>query len=296
MHSIKTVEEDLLHLRYKDNNEKFKDCGECPGFDLFDWVIWKPNARTFLRLKKLRPAKVLCLSHAKSLKLLVRLRVLLKNITLVVAGEDTNLSQLKDYIEKLRPHCREIYFEAKDVKHPQVESFAMGFNCFYLKAIGNETIIELMEEVRRGGTHKKGVLAAWGAVWKHLDDTISERRDAADYVSQCSWVSREELPPDQYMRRLAKSKYAITPRGQGVQAPKLAEAWLMRTVPIAIPNPCFNDLAKAGFPFVFVEEWRELTPELLTNYENIRESIDWGKVESMLTLGHFKENIVEGAP
>ena len=293
MQSIKTIEKDLLHLRYKRNNEKFENCGECPAFDLFDWVIWKPNAKTFLRFKTLRPRWILCLPHSKSLKILVRLRFLLKDITLIVAGDDTNLSSLTDPIDKLRPHCSKIYFEAKDIKHPDVKSFSMGFISFYLQRIGHKNILELIDKVRSGKLHKNGVLAAWGAVWKYLDDTISERRDAADYISQCNWISREELLPDQYMRRLAESKFAITPSGQGVQAPKLGEAWLMRTVPIAIPNPCFEDLAEAGFPFVFVDKWGDLTPELLADYERSHDSIDWDKVEAMLTIEHFKNNIVE---
>ena len=66
----------------------------------------------------------------------------------------------------------------------------------------------------------------------------------------------------------------------------------MRTVPIVVRNPCFEDLDRLGFPFVLLDRWEELTPELLQDYEDRRNSIQWSEVEKMLTLKHFKEEIL----
>jgi len=291
--TISIIDRDLLHLRYKPKRSNFKDCAECPAFDLFDWVIWIPDDRRFQRFRSLCPATILCLAHPESLRTLLKVRFLLKNVTLIIAGQDTLLSVVLSQVELLIPHCKKIFFEAKDIDHQIVHAFGMGFNSFYLKRVGNEVIIiDLLGRVRTNCLEKKGVLVAWGAIWKYLDEILLDRQRAARFVEKSNWLVREELKPDEYFQRLAASKFLLAPAGQGIQAPKLAEAWLMRTVPIVVRNPCFEDLDRLGFPFVLLNNWEELTPRLLQDYENRRNSIKWNEVEEMLTLKHFKEEIL----
>ena len=290
--SLSIVERDLLHLRYKPRRSSFKDCAECPAFDLFDWVIWTPDDKLFQRFKTFRPKTILCLAHPRSLRVLLKLRFLFKNATLVIAGEDTHLSAVLDEVELLIPHCRKIFFEAKDIEHRSVHAFGMGFISYYLKRIGSELIVDLMGRVKESCWEKEGVLVAWGAIWKHLDGKLEDRRRAARFVEKSDWLVREELGPGEYFQRLAASKFLLAPAGQGIQAPKLAEAWLMRTVPIVVRNPCFEDLDRLGFPFVLLDHWEELTPKLLQDYESKRNSINWSEVERMLTLKYFKEELL----
>jgi hypothetical protein len=290
--TISIVLKDLLHLRYKPKHRNFKDCAECPAFDLFDWVIWTPDDRRFQRFKKLLPATVLCLAHPKSLRTLLKLRFLIRDTILVIAGEDTNLSAVLTEVEVLAPYCKQILFEAKDIDHHNVRAFGMGFISYYLSRIDNEVIIDLLGRIKQKSWKKKGVLVAWGAIWKHLDEKLIERSRAAMYVEKSDWLVREELGPYEYFQRLASAKFLFAPAGQGIQSPKLAEAWLMRTVPIVVRNPCFEDLNRSGFPFVLLDNWEELTPNLLINYENTRRSIKWNEVEEMLTLKHFREEIL----
>ena len=290
--SLSIVERDLLHLRYKPRRSSFKDCAECPAFDLFDWVIWTPDDKLFQRFKTFRPKTILCLAHPRSLRFLLKLKFLFRNATLVIAGEDTHLSAVLSEVELLVPHCRKIFFEAKDIEHRSVHAFGMGFISYYLKRIGNEVIVDLMGRVQELSWKKEGVLVAWGAIWKHLDEKLEDRRRAASFVEKSDWLVREELGPGEYFQRLAASKFLLAPAGQGIQAPKLAEAWLMRTVPIVVRNPCFEDLDRLGFPFVLLDHWEELTPKLLQDYESKRNSINWSEVERMLTLKYFKEELL----
>lgn len=280
----------LLHLRYKPARENFKGCGECPAFDCFDWVIWKPDAKTFLRSRKLFPKTILCLAHRESLQVLSRFRFLLRGVTLVVAGEDTNLSALRDEIDRLSPHCKRIHFEAKDIDHPVVRSFSMGFISYYLKRLGEDLLRECIARVRSGAATKQGVLVAWGAIWKVLDDQLDERKMAARFVEESDWLHRQELTPPDYVRALVHSRYLLAPAGAGVQAPKLAEAWLFHVVPIVIRNPCFEDLAGMGYPMVMLNCWEDLTEDLLAAKEPWRDSIDWKQVDHMLTIDHFQQH------
>lgn len=285
--------DDLLHLRYKPKRENFKGCAPCPAFALFDLVLWAPDAFLPLKYSIKPPKKVLCLASRKSLFLLSLLKPVLKNITLVVAGEDTNLSALKREIESLKPHCEKIYFEAKDIEMDGVESFSMGFISYYLKRPSTGLIESLHQKVAREKWKKQGVLAAWGGIWKHLDQELEDRRRAVEFVENHDWIHREELNSDDYWKRLSESEFLIAPAGQGIQSPKLAEAWLMRTVPIVTETPCFRDLQSQGFPFLILNEWSELTPQRLENYKkNNLSTVNWEQVNEMLTLAYFKKVVV----
>ena len=287
------LEQHYLHLRYKPSRESFRKCEPCPAFELFDWVVWSPDL-TFPCFSTLKPKRVLSLASKRSLTIIWWLRYFLKDITLVVAGEDTNLSQLKPQIERLKPYCKEIYFEAKDVKDAKVTSFSMGFISYYLKRVNQGLIARLHNQLKEGSLHKSGVLASWGGIWKNLDEKLIDRKEATKWVEDTPWIERESLEPDAYWERLAESNFMIAPAGQGIQAPKLAEAWLMQTVPVVTYTPCFQDLLVAGYPLVMVKSWHDVTPELLAEQEEkYLPTIQWREVEHQLTLEHFKTNILK---
>jgi hypothetical protein len=277
----------LLHLRYKPKRKNFKGCAPCPAFRLFDWVIWLPDSLFSCRCRRSTPRTVLCLAHPKSLRILEKSKSRLKNATVIIAGEDTNLSHVLPTVEALLPYSRKIYYEAKDVMHTEIKSFCMGFISFYLKRVDAKIISHFVTLVSNPEWKKEGVLASWGGVWKHLDNTLQDRYAAGQFIKECDWIEREKLGPVDYWNRLAESKFLLAPSGQGVQAPKLAEAWLMRTIPIVTVNPCFSDLQQIGFPMLILEKWEDLTLELLREFEVKNSAIDWLKVQSMLTLESF---------
>ncbi len=282
---------DLLHLRYRPHKwPKLKECQPCPAFQLFDWVIWLPHSALSCRFRNFMPRTVLCLAHLSSLQVLLKLKSCLSNSTVIIAGRDTNLSKVLPIVETLLPYCQKIYYEAKDIAHPEIESFSMGFTSFYfyLHRVEFETISQLATLVSNLEWEKQGVLAAWGGIYARLDQILADRRAAVEFVENCPWIQREQLEPADYWQRLAESKFLLAPAGNGIQSPKLAEAWLMRTVPIVTDNPCFRDLQAEGFPLLIIDQWNDLTQKLLENFETERCNIDWERVQSMLTLQHFR--------
>lgn len=279
---------DLLHFRYKPKSKSFKDSKTPQVFKLFDWVIWLPDSTTTCRFRTFSPKTVLCLAHERSLRILDKLKSRLADTTIVIAGEDTNLSEILPLVESISSHAGKIYFEAKDIEHSCVDSFCMGFNSFYLNRVQPALITNLLSQLTEKTIVKNGVLAAWGAIWKHLDEIVSDRQTAIEFVQNSSWIQREELKPEDYWTRLSQSEFLLAPAGQGVQAPKLAEAWLMRTIPIVTASPCFADLQAAGFPMVILNNWTELTQEKIAQYKAGTSDINWEKVHDMLTVKHFQ--------
>ena len=291
---VKAHLDELLHLRYKPKKEAFANCDPCPAFKFFDWVIWLPDAAVSFRV--LKPKTVLALAHPKSLKLLNLFRCLLKDTILVIAGEDTNLSEVKELVSKLRPYCKAIYFEAKDIEMESVKSFSMGFTSYYLNRSSSDSIVQLIGKVAAPDWKKSGVLAAWGGIWKKLDNQLDDRKSASKFVESSAWITREELDAEAYWERLAASEFLIAPAGQGIQAPKLAEAWLMHTVPIVTNNPCFRDLHDLGYPLLILDRWEDLNEDIIEEFnKNIRPFINWSEVNYMLTNTFFHKKILENS-
>ena len=53
--------------------------------------------------------------------------------------------------------------------------------------------------------------------------------------------------------KLAQIRLFLAPPGSGIQAPKIAEAWLVRTVPVSVTSYAFRELKSQGFPFLLVD-------------------------------------------
>ena len=279
--------DDLLDLRFKPNSKNFKACPKNSVFKHFDWVIWFPHSAKALRIKRPLPRTILCLAHPKSFRILNRLKHLINQATIVFAGCDTNLSRCLKELEPSIISKNRIFYEAKDIYHPSIKSFCMGFSRFYLEKAGIENIKQVIHQYENGHYTKSGVLAAWGKHWPGLDKKVEDRQKANTFLNNCSFISRQDLSPDVYWDKVARSEFQLCPEGKGIQAPKLAEAWLVGTVPIVTRNACFEDLKEMGYPIIILDKWDELTEDSLELWRNEIRKIDWNNVRQKLTRSHL---------
>eukprot|EP00041_Stephanoeca_diplocostata_P036959 m.1375328 g.1375328 ORF g.1375328 m.1375328 type:complete len:515 (-) comp24960_c1_seq58:2555-4099(-) len=137
----------------------------------------------------------------------------------------------------------------------------IGFTSAYLETIDARDFVRNMElaQIKFDKEGKTGILAAWGAVYSHLDTAIPSRVRAAEWVQTSTFARRERLPFEAYHRRLAGSRFALCPSGRGVQSPKIVEAWAAKAIPIVEAEDAFKELAKLGYPIVVVNTWHEIT-------------------------------------
>jgi len=240
------------------------------------------------RFKIKEPKKILCLTTPESISILLEKANFSSKPSVVFAGEDNLLSTFIDSIHQISDRFSSIFYEAKDINSDIVKSFSMGFISFYLRDSVYENIyraIEYSDRVPKSSL----VLAAWGERWKHLDKTIADRETLDTFLENHDFLKREFIPFSQYWQQLAKYKFLLAPRGRGVQAPKLAEAWMVKTVPIATKNPCFTDLKDLGYPLVLVDDWAEVTVKNLDSWSEYYETIDWTQVRYQLTNSYLDE-------
>ena len=83
---------------------------------------------------------------------------------------------------------------------------------------------------------------------------------------------------------MSRYHFILASPGAGVQAPKFAEAWAIRSVPVTLRMPAFIQLKAYGFPLFLVDKWDDLTQEKLAQFYNSDEyrNINWNEVMNML--------------
>ncbi len=79
------------------------------------------------------------------------------------------------------------------------------------------------------------------------------------------------FPYDKYLEFLTEMrdhKFMICPEGHGMDCHRNWELLYLRRVPVMKRTPYFEELMK-GFPVLFVEDWPELTEELLQKSDHL---------------------------
>lgn len=98
------------------------------------------------------------------------------------------------------------------------------------------------------------------------------RQDLRDFEG-LDWVTTRfnedsmYFPYDKYgefLDELRQHKFIVCPEGHGMDCHRNWETLYMRRVPIMKKSPYFTCLMK-DFPVLFVDEWSDITPELLKN-------------------------------
>lgn len=278
-------------------------------FKRFDWVIWhfdaghvQGNLSAPPRSVLLRPTEVE--AAARLLPLIPTLKTGTRRL-LVIAGEDVHLSKFLSWFDKavwnhyfLFTHFSDIFYEAKDVQHDRIKTVPMGFTNFYALQLG-EGFIELQIEQARKRTHKEHlVFAGWGKVWSKLDQKVLDRAQLGSFLelnTTQQWVHRQSLSFEEYWSTLSAYKFALCPLGNGIQAPKLFEALVLRVVPVVTRVAAFEDLRSYGFPVLIVDRWEQLSTEYLQQqYEAQFEGVDWDRVERMITIEGVWSLLMDG--
>jgi len=95
---------------------------------------------------------------------------------------------------------------------------------------------------------------------------FSERSNLAETFANNDWVDFDEpnLSKQDYMFKLANSSFVLCPWGNGIDTHRLWETLYMGSIPITKRHPTFN--YKEKLPILFVDDYSEVTFELLSNY------------------------------
>lgn len=199
-----------------------------------------------------------------------------------------------------------IFFGPKDIHSKYVHSHVTGFTFYYLTNLGTSNVVRHMKISEYVHSNRKNALVttSWGMEWPELDGRIEDRKALQQWVIQQQtisankkprereWISRNMYEPRDYLDKLAEHVFFLSPLGQGVLSAKLYESIMVGTVPIATKVPALEDLRDAGLPVILIDDWRQLSRELLQQWnQTIRFAdgsyrFDWKLAKAMLTVEH----------
>jgi hypothetical protein len=192
---------------------------------------------------------------------------------LVLSLGDRHLKQISPIsLSRAKELFSRIYIEANDGSDPAIKTFPIALLQRYLNGV-EPTLGYLLQNPP---PKTDLLLASWGKAWPHLNEKIPDRAAAYEFANDSEWLEFETLTTEDYLTRLARSKYMLYPRGNGIQSPKGFEALLLGAIPIVTDHPSFRELAERGMPFLIVNSWGDVTETLLQErYEDLKQRVDY---------------------
>ena len=109
-------------------------------------------------------------------------------------------------------------------------------------------------------------------------NTHSSRRECFDKLkNKLEW--NKSLSKEDYFIELKKHKYAICPRGNGLDTHRIWECLYLDVIPIMLIKDCINI---DNLPIIYLNDWNELDITKLTySFQNIK--------LSKLTMNYYKD-------
>lgn len=313
-HTIPILTDIVVHFRYKPFKYKLENILHKkngyiidesinlnklpPIFQIFDYEIHSFNSILFKeRLKgNAKTAKlVYCYPEralTNSFKEFSDLQNDDKRI-LVVMGGDTHSSKLTSTQKnKIFDKFSTVFWEANN--DPNFLTLPMGLISCYISLNGLE---KAEDSIKRSVNKEKTslmVIPEWNKFsvsLKNPNNVVSSRTRLGEFVDETKeygFYDFIKIDPRDYYETISNYKFMVCPTGNGIQAPKIFEAILVRTVPIVENELSFRQLKELGVPLLIVENWYDLTEEFLTN---VVIDVDWEKAIHLCSVKGVTEII-----
>ena len=277
-----------INFRHAPTIKRFEGYPIPQTFDVFDWVVWIPKDRKACRMNGRKPESILCASNPISIDWVLNKSIFDSKPILVVGGTDHRLSEYIDDLSSNTDRFSAIFFESKDVGSEKIKSISMGFNASYLQACQEENILSAIE-MSDNQDKTEMLFCAWGKIWPSLDKNLPDRISANEFLKDHPKFKRVMVDNKQYWQVLAKYFFSMCPAGNGVQAPKLAESWMVKTVPVVLKNASFVDLNEYGYPFILLDSWDQINDQAISDWLEYYQTIDWNQVRYQLTNSYLHD-------
>jgi hypothetical protein len=196
-----------------------------------------------------------------------------------------------EYVERLLPVSIRIFIQNNEYDHPKVGIMPIGIrDCGSIVAMHRRFNHKYLLE--KGVSHRTTLGAnvrpikclLCFSVWTHpsrqecydlfagagAPSFVYNLNDAADAREVALEENRfEKVPASLVYQKTLESRYALCPRGCGVDTHRFYECIYLGCVPIVVrTNTVFDRLyaPDTGFPCLVVERWADVTDELLDRY------------------------------
>ena len=198
-------------------------------------------------------------------------------------------------------------------------------NCQFLFAINNHSSFEWVYGIPLGLTNytlesdahpvfgesriidqvcneiQKGELSKQDAKWIYLNFSIwtapHKRQSVWNLFEKESYATLESSTLTlegrlNYLRQLARHKFAICPEGNGVDTHRLWESLYVGTIPIVLRSPVHQYLYDTDLPICWIDDWKQVTPMFLNTEWNRLSSL-FVSSKHLLTSEYWIDYIIE---
>lgn len=181
-----------------------------------------------------------------------------RQFVIFTAFEDTPLD---DYIWDKIPDNVTIYSANGVVFGGKVHPFPHGIERKMYEGYNHHEILERM--IESNIEPYKLLFVA------HRTDT-GNRASIGELFKDKDWATVTHLPYEQYLTTMKQHKFVLCPSGNGIESARNWETLYMRRVPIFKDHPYLREMFK-DFPALFVNDWNEVTEELLLDNNHLYE-------------------------
>lgn len=109
-------------------------------------------------------------------------------------------------------------------------------------------------------------------LYMNHNETTGSRTQIKPMFKDKSWATVPEKRADypDYLKEIANHKFVLCPSGNGIDSARNWETLYLKRIPIFKDHPYLRELFK-NFPVLYVNEWSDITEELLLSNEHLLE-------------------------
>lgn len=125
-----------------------------------------------------------------------------------------------------------------------------------------------------------------------IESNLKERKGINEFFRKKKWatVHKKRIKFEEFLLNIQKHKFMICPIGNAVDCHRNWEVLYLRRVPIMKNHPYLKELFK-DFPVLFVDDYKDVTEDLLLMNNHLFEQIKQTNLESLM-LPTFYEKFV----
>lgn len=170
---------------------------------------------------------------------------------LITGNSDDHVTE--KLIEKHKPKFKVWFCQNKDYINPKLRTIPIGLANSQWEH-GNQEMIKGVrdENIEKDLLVYKNFDLGTAPIPRHECNNITRDNGIPMYMNRSN---------KEYWRMLARSAFAISPRGNGIDCHRIWECLYLRTVPVLIDHPCFSDFKH--LPILFINDWNEVTIDFL---------------------------------
>ena len=199
-----------------------------------------------------------------------------KKFTLIYYATDYDFTP--HYFECLKSRVKHIYAQGCRINDPLITKIPTGFSSVFKTTFEVCDRKEILCYIPKLGLYDDNNL-------HHLPGRLL-RQDCYRYFEKKKFVTIEPeyLEPDEYNKKILKSKFVICPMGVGIDSYRVYETAYLGSIPVVIKNGLEDLYEKFGA--LILNNWDELTIERMKNHVQIQVPLELFTMEYWLSVGN----------